>query len=61
SKASLQNQRHGRAEIHPQWLSESLPANEKGSKKKTLAEGLIALSGAHQGDVGAIHSKMLAH
>ncbi|NCU93763.1 MAG: PHP domain-containing protein, partial [Burkholderiaceae bacterium] len=52
SKASLHNQRHGRAEIHPQWLSESLPANEKGAKKKTLAEGLIALSGAHQGDVG---------
>ncbi|MEY3180026.1 MAG: hypothetical protein RL614_498, partial [Pseudomonadota bacterium] len=52
SKASLHNQRHGRAEIHPQWLSESLPANEKGSKKETLADGLIALSGAHQGDVG---------
>ncbi|NCX45619.1 MAG: PHP domain-containing protein, partial [Burkholderiaceae bacterium] len=52
SKASLHNQRHGRAEIYPQWLSESLPAITKGAKKKTLAEGLIALSGAHQGDVG---------
>ncbi|MEY3725344.1 MAG: hypothetical protein RLZZ365_1279, partial [Pseudomonadota bacterium] len=52
SQASLHNQRHGRAEIHPDWLSEPLPASGKGSKRKTLAEGLIALSGAHLGDVG---------
>ena len=52
SKASLHNQRHGRAEIQPDWLSEPLPAITKGAKKKTLAQGLIALSGAHLGDVG---------
>ena len=52
SKASLTNQRHGRAEIHPEWLNTPISASGKGAKKKMLAEGLIALSGAQLGDVG---------
>jgi len=49
SRASLQNQTHGRAEIHPDWFGTSSGTKQS---KKTLADGLIALSGAHFGDVG---------
>mgnify|MGYP003348052009 FL=1 len=52
SKASLQNQAHGRPEIHPHWFLESPESTGKKISSKTLADGLIALSGAHAGDVG---------
>ena len=53
SKASLENQNRGQAEIDPQWFS--LPSTSTlGREAKTkLSEGLIFLSGAQMGDVGA--------
>ena len=58
TRASLHNQHHGRAEIHPKWLLEQATkggAQKIGEQKsgQTLASGLIALSGAHSGDVGS--------
>ena len=58
TRASLHNQHHGRAEIHPKWLLEQatkVGAQKIGEQKsgQTLASGLIALSGAHSGDVGS--------
>ena len=52
SKASLENQRHGRAEIDPRWFN--LPSTSTlGAQSHTkLSEGLIFLSGAQMGDVG---------
>ena len=52
TRASLQNQMHGRAEVHPDWFGEPAAKPEAKKAGKTLADGLIALSGAHLGDVG---------
>ena len=53
SKASLENQSRGRAEVDPAWFA--LPASREEDKaaNKTLAYGLIALSSGRWGDVGA--------
>ena len=58
TRSSLHNQHHGRAEIRPKWLLEQATkggAQKIGEQKsgQTLASGLIALSGAHSGDVGS--------
>jgi DNA polymerase-3 subunit alpha len=53
SRASLDNQSRGRAEVNPQWFTEPAAKEEDRKAKKTLAHGLIALSGARTGDVGA--------
>jgi DNA polymerase-3 subunit alpha len=52
SKASLENQSRGRAEIDPKWFSEPASKAEDKAAKRTLAYGLIALSGGRWGDVG---------
>ena len=52
SKASLENQSRGRAEINPQWFSEPASKAEDKAAKRTLAYGLIALSGGRWGEVG---------
>ena len=68
SRASLDNQSRGRAEVNPQWFTEPAAKEEDRKAKKTLAHGLIALSGARTGDVGAAllggqsdQAKVLAH
>jgi len=53
SKASLENQSRGRAEIKPEWFAEPASKVEDKAAKKTLAHGLIALSAGRWGDVGA--------
>ncbi|MBU3593504.1 DNA polymerase III subunit alpha [Polynucleobacter sp. 71A-WALBACH] len=53
SKASLENQSRGRAEVDPKWFSEPASKAEDKAVKRTLAYGLIALSGGRWGDVGA--------
>ena len=52
SRASLDNQARGRAEIQPEWFLEPAAKASDRAAGKTLASGLIALSGAHLGDVG---------
>ena len=52
SKASLDNQSRGRAEVDPKWFKEPASKAEDKAAKKTLADGLIALSGGRWGDVG---------
>jgi DNA polymerase-3 subunit alpha len=52
SKASLENQVRGRAEVHPSWFSEAASKAEDKLAGKTLADGLIALSGGRTGEVG---------
>jgi len=52
SRASLNNQARGRAEIQPEWFLEPAAKASDRAAGKTLASGLIALSGAHLGDVG---------
>ena len=52
SKASLENQSRGRAEINPQWFSDPASKAEDKAAKRTLAYGLIALSGGRWGEVG---------
>ncbi|MEY3541058.1 MAG: polymerase subunit alpha, partial [Pseudomonadota bacterium] len=55
TKASLQNQVHGRAEVLPSWFIQA-PEKHSGDSKKvirSLADGLVALSGAHLGDIGS--------
>ncbi len=52
SRASLENQVRGRAEIKPEWFLESAAKDSERAAGKTLASGLIALSGAQQGEVG---------
>jgi DNA polymerase-3 subunit alpha len=52
SRASLDNQSRGRAEIDPQWFSEPAAKAEDKAAKKTLSNGLIALSAGRWGDVG---------
>jgi DNA polymerase-3 subunit alpha len=53
SRASLENQSRGRAEVNSAWFSEPAAKAEDKKAKRTLAYGLIALSGARQGEVGA--------
>ena len=53
SRASLENQSRGRAEVDSAWFSEPAAKSEDKSAKKTLTYGLIALSGARQGEIGA--------
>ncbi len=53
SKASLENQSRGRAEVDLKWFSEPASKAEDKAAKRTLAYGLIALSGGRWGDVGA--------
>jgi DNA polymerase III subunit alpha len=48
AKASLENQHRGRAELRFEWLQEQHDKNVA----QNLEPGLIALSGAHFGDVG---------
>jgi len=57
SRASLENQSRGRAEIDSAWFSEPASKAEDKKAKRTLSFGLIALSGARQGEVG---NKLLA-
>ena len=52
SKASLENQTRGRAEVDLKWFSEPASKAEDKATKRTLAYGLIALSGGRCGDVG---------
>ena len=52
SRASLENQSRGRAEIDFTWFSEPASKAEDKKAKRTLSFGLIALSGARQGEVG---------
>jgi DNA polymerase-3 subunit alpha len=53
SRASLENQSRGRAEVDSAWFSEPAAKAEDKSAKRTLTYGLIALSGARQGEIGA--------
>ena len=53
SRASLENQSRGRAEVDSAWFSEPAAKVEDKSAKRTLTYGLIALSGARQGEIGA--------
>lgn len=52
SRASLDNQSRGRAEVDSAWFSESAAKAEDKKAKRTLSYGLIALSGARMGEVG---------
>ncbi len=52
SKASLENQSRGRAEVKAEWFTEPASKVEDKVAKKTLAYGLIALSAGRWGDVG---------
>jgi len=52
SKASLENQSRGRAEVKAEWFTEPASKAEDKVAKKTLAYGLIALSAGRWGDVG---------
>ena len=67
SRASLDNQSRGRAEVDSAWFSESAAKAEDKAAKRTLAYGLIALSGARMGEVGTAllggqedHAKIIA-
>ena len=53
SRASLENQARGRAEVDSAWFSEPAALAQDKSAKRTLAYGLIALSGARQGEIGS--------
>ena len=53
SRASLDNQSRGRAEVDSAWFSEPAAKAEDKKAKKTLAYGLIALSGGRFGEIGA--------
>lgn len=52
SRASLDNQSRGRAEVDSAWFSEPAAKAEDKNAKRTLSYGLIALSGARMGEVG---------
>ena len=52
SRASLDNQTRGRAEVDMAWFSEPAAKAEDKAAKRTLAFGLIALSGGRMGEVG---------
>lgn len=53
SRASLDNQSRGRAEVDSAWFSEPAAKSEDKKAKRTLAYGLIALSGGRMGEVGS--------
>jgi DNA polymerase-3 subunit alpha len=53
SRASLDNQTRGRAEIDMAWFAEPAAKAEDKVAKRTLAFGLIALSGGRNGELGA--------
>ena len=53
SRASLENQSRGRAEVDLAWFSAPAAKAEDKKAKRTLAYGLIALSGARMGEVGS--------
>ena len=52
SRASLDNQTRGRAEVNMDWFSEPAAKAEDKAAKRTLAFGLIALSAGRNGEVG---------
>ena len=52
SRASLDNQSRGRAEVDSAWFSEPAAKAEDKAAKRTLSYGLIALSGARMGEIG---------
>jgi DNA polymerase-3 subunit alpha len=52
SRASLDNQTRGRAEVDMTWFSEPAAKEEDRAAKRTLSFGLIALSGGRSGEVG---------
>ena len=52
SRASLDNQSRGRAEVDAAWFSEPAAKAEDKAAKRTLSYGLIALSGARMGEIG---------
>jgi len=52
SRASLDNQSRGRAEVDSVWFGEPAAKAEDKAAKRTLSYGLIALSGARMGEVG---------
>ena len=52
SKASLENQVKGQAEIRREWFSLPSTSTISSSKKSKLSDGLILLSGAQDGDLG---------
>lgn len=54
SRASLENQSRGRAEVDSAWFSESAAKAEDKKANRTLAYGLIALSGGRMGEVGSV-------
>ena len=67
SRASLDNQSRGRAEVDSAWFSEPAAKAEDKAAKRTLSYGLIALSGARMGEVGTAllggqedHAKIVA-
>ena len=53
SRASLDNQTRGRAEVDPTWFTQPAAKAEDRASGKTLSEGLIALSGARMGEIGS--------
>ena len=53
SRASLDNQSRGRAEVDSAWFSEPAAKADDKKEKRTLTYGLIALSGARMGEVGS--------
>ncbi|MBU3615823.1 DNA polymerase III subunit alpha [Polynucleobacter sp. JS-Polo-80-F4] len=67
SRASLDNQSRGRAEVDSAWFSEPAAKAEDKAAKRTLSYGLIALSGARMGEIGTAllggqedHAKIVA-
>ena len=67
SRASLDNQSRGCAEVDSAWFSEPAAKAEDKVAKRTLSYGLIALSGARMGEVGTAllggqedHAKIVA-
>ena len=53
SRASLENQSRGRAEVDSVWFGEPAAKAEDKKANRTLSYGLIALSGARMGEVGS--------
>jgi DNA polymerase-3 subunit alpha len=67
SRASLDNQSRGRAEVDSAWFSEPAAKAEDKAAKRSLSYGLIALSGARMGEIGTAllggqedHAKIIA-
>ena len=53
SKASLENQKRGQAEVDRAWFSMPSTSTEGAKQGAKLADGLIFVSGAQMGDIGA--------